>query len=108
MSADRVAAINPTSTIQTPYGNSVSNPAATQISKTQHGNPASTDQPVQISCQKKAQTDIQYRSNIVDTDAIADAVCADAVSKTSIPSATKTFHTRKILLELFFDYRYPI
>ena len=31
----------------------------------------------------KAHTEIQNQSHIVDTDVIADAVCADAVSETS-------------------------
>ena len=63
----------PLSTIQTRYGNSVSTPEATRTCKTQ-----------QNSLQREADTEFQYRPHIVDTDTIADAVFADAISETSI------------------------
>ena len=55
----------PLSTIRTQYGNSLSIPEATPT------------------CKREVHTEFQYRPHIVDTDTIADAVFADAVSETS-------------------------
>ena len=63
----------PLSTIRTPYGNSVSTPEATRTWK-----------PSRILSKREADTEFQYRPHIVDTDTIADAVFADAISETSI------------------------
>ena len=67
VSASRVAAINPPIDDRTGYGNSVSTPEATRTCKRQ-----------QNSLQKGS------RPHIVDTDSIADAVFAEAISETSI------------------------
>ena len=63
----------PISTIRTRYGNSVSTPEATWTCK-----------PSRILSEREAHTESQYRPHIVDTNTIAAAFLADAVSETSM------------------------
>ena len=71
--ANRVAAINPPIDDTDPM-------RKFSIDRKLHG----LAKPSKILSEREAHTEFQYRPHIVDTDTIADAVVADAVSETSM------------------------
>ena len=74
MAANRVAAINP------PYRRYGPD---TQILQYRPTDPHELAKPITIVCNSEADTEFQYRPHIIDTDVIADAIFADAISETS-------------------------
>ena len=73
MSANRVAAINPPIEDTDPI----------RKFSIDFGSPHGPAKPSRILSKREADTEFQDRPHIVDTDTIADAISADAISETS-------------------------